>query len=41
MSVTEIHNLVCSECGKAIKHKDLENALVRLIPLGVELICME
>jgi len=41
MSVTEINNLACSECGKLIRHADLEDALVKLLPLGVALICEE
>ena len=41
MPVTEINNLVCSECEKTIKHKDLEEALIKLISLGVVLICAE
>ena len=39
--VTEINNLGCSECGKVIEHKDLEDAVVKLISLGITLICKE
>jgi len=38
--VTEINNLICSQCDKPIKHAALENATVKL-EMGVVLIYCE